>query len=281
MFVENYFLLFLIFILGASISSFISVYVERGSVVGRSICTSCLRKLNFFELIPVISYFFLNGKCRTCKTKIPSKLFIGEIILGIWFLFSYLYFFNIERSEELFVTQTILVWLLGSVFYLLCLEDLENMEVTSKFIYLLLALGILKVILSFIGALSPSFLKEGLGVFFVWDLLVPLLIISPFWLIYFINKNWIGEADPYVFTSLGLFFGTQFSISLFLYSVWFGAAYGIIYLIFINRKIERNIPVPFLPIIFFSTLFILIFNYHFIKISDILLFNEIFSIYFS
>lgn len=267
MFLENYLLLALIFLLGASIASFISVYVERGgedkffSKKNRSICKNCLRKLNFFELIPVFSYIFLRGKCRTCKTEIPKRLFVGELILGLWFLFAFIYFFY-SQSEYIFFV-TLLSWLFGSVFFVLVLEDIDNMEVSQKYLHIFAAIGILMALVNFNLAGN------------IYEILLPLLIFSPFWIIYFINHNWIGEADPYIFTALGLFFGTQFSISLFLYSVWFGAIYGIFYLLMVNKKIERNVAIPFIPIIFFSTLFIIIFNYHIIQISDILFVNEI------
>ncbi len=260
---QEFFLYFLIFILGASLASFILVCIERGnkdkffSLKNKSICQNCLRKLNFFELVPVFSYLLLKGKCKTCKTKIPAKLFIGEITLGVWFLVSYFYF----QPTSIFVL--ILCWIFGSVFFLLSLEDFENMEVSIKFLYFLLFIAFIVNILN-----AKDFL----------DFLVPVLITLPFWLISFLKKDWLGEADPYIFTSVGLFFGTQFLISTILYSVWFGAAYGIFHLAFINKKFEHGVQIPFVPIIFFSTLFVLIFNYHIIKVSDILFIYESFHL---
>ena len=35
----------------------------------RSVCFNCFHKLNVLDLIPIISYIFLKGKCRYCKTK--------------------------------------------------------------------------------------------------------------------------------------------------------------------------------------------------------------------
>ena len=259
-------LFFLIFMLGASFASFISVYIERGkddrffSSKNKSICANCLRKLNYFELIPVFSFIFLRGKCRVCKTKIPTKLFIGEIILGLWFLGSFLFFLELEYGKIYFALSC----LMGSIFYFLALEDYENMEVSTTFVYLFVALGIFTSISKFI--LTGNY----------FAVFVPLLIISPFWLIYIVNKNYIGQADPYIYTALGLFFGTQFALSLFLYSVWIGAAFGIFYLKFINKKFERGIRIPFLPIIFIASIFILITNFHIIKIQDILFINEFF-----
>ena len=249
MILQEIFLYFLIFMFGASVASFIFVFIERGdkkyffSLKNKSICSNCLKRLNFFELIPIFSFLFLKGKCKTCKTKIPKKLFFGEFILGSWFLASFFYLnFTLETNFLNFFFILFFYFIFGSIFFLLTLEDFENMEVSSKFLYALLAISIFANIFNFSN---------------LYNFLFVIFLTLPFWTISFLKKNWLGEADPYIFTSIGLFFGLQFLISDLLYSIWFGAAYGILYLIFINKKFERGIQIPFLPIIFFSTLFIL------------------------
>jgi prepilin signal peptidase PulO-like enzyme (type II secretory pathway) len=204
----------------------------------------------------------------------------GEVILGLWFVGSYLYFgvgFEnlIYGFAEINLFQNIsfvLSLILGSIFFMLVMEDLSDMEVSAKTLYVFCAIGIL-------GALVPLLKGPAVGLGDVVNVIWALVIFSPFWFIYFLgkylNKPMIGEADPYVFTALGLFFGTQFSISLFLYSVWVGSILGIGYLYFVNKKLERNVRIPFLPIIFLACLIILLFNYHVIKIQDILVPNEI------
>ena len=270
MLVQEIFIYFLIFILGASFASFLSVYVERGeqdkffSIKNKSICIKCLRKLNYFELAPVFSFLFLRGKCKTCKTKIPTKLFVGEVVLGVWFLATYFY---VQPVMYIDFINLILIWVFGSVFFLLCLEDLENMEVSTNLLYFFLFLSLVSLGINSVN--SPSLFREA-----VWGV----ILVLPLWFITIFKKNWLGEADPYVFTGIGLLFGVQFLISTILYSVWFGAAYGILYLSFVNKKFERGVQIPFLPIIFFSTLFILIFHYHIIKVSDILFIYESFHI---
>lgn len=90
-------------LIGASVGSFVGVLVDRlprGESIffGRSHCDNCRKKLSFFELIPIISYTFLRGKCSKCKKKIPSRLFIIElssallyIILAWAFMSGYIY----------------------------------------------------------------------------------------------------------------------------------------------------------------------------------------------
>jgi len=52
----------------------------------RSYCPKCNHKLNFLDLIPILSYIFLGGKCRYCKEKIRPRYLIIEALSGIVFL---------------------------------------------------------------------------------------------------------------------------------------------------------------------------------------------------
>ena len=65
-------LYFLVFMLGASVFSFLNVVAYRlplkmSFVHGRSFCPHCKKTLSAFELVPVFSYVFLGGKCRACE----------------------------------------------------------------------------------------------------------------------------------------------------------------------------------------------------------------------
>lgn len=263
---DNLFIFFLVFIFGASLASFICVYLERVSVVGRSQCSFCKRYLSFFELVPIFSYLLLRGKCRSCKAQIPSKLFISELLLGLWFVAVVNYYSYIE-DLPFFLIEVVLACIFGTVFLLLVLEDFEKREVSTSFLYIFFLLGFLNALLSFsFGSIENTLFTTFAS---------PILFVSPFWLIFLINKNLIGEADPLAFSAVALFFGEQFALSNFLYSVWLGTFFGITYILLKYKRLERNIEIPFFPVIFFSTLLILLFDYHIIKISDILVLNEL------
>src|SRR3989344_5493756 len=60
-------------------------------VRGRSKCDSCKHELGFWDLIPLLSYLWLRGRCRYCRKKIPMRNFWVELGLGVgFFLISYL-----------------------------------------------------------------------------------------------------------------------------------------------------------------------------------------------
>ncbi|MBV7257804.1 prepilin peptidase [Pacificimonas sp. WHA3] len=71
-------------ILGAVMGSFIGVVALRtgrddGIVRARSRCDNCRRQLDIWELVPVVSFAVLRGRCRTCKARIAVLLPLLEI----------------------------------------------------------------------------------------------------------------------------------------------------------------------------------------------------------
>lgn len=76
-------------------ASFYHVFVSRREknknfLWGRSHCDSCHRVLKFYELIPVFSYIFLGGRCKTCGEKIGTDKFLAEIFISILSVFAFL-----------------------------------------------------------------------------------------------------------------------------------------------------------------------------------------------
>ena len=87
----DYFLYFIIFCIGAVFGSFFTLAVYRiplGQDVTHthSYCPTCKHKLKFLDLIPILSYTFLGGKCRYCKTKIRPRYILLEIMSGVVFV---------------------------------------------------------------------------------------------------------------------------------------------------------------------------------------------------
>ena len=85
------FLYTIFFMIGAILGSFFTLAVHRipiGQDITheRSYCPKCNHKLTFLDLIPILSYIFLGGKCRYCKNKIRPRYLILEILSGITIL---------------------------------------------------------------------------------------------------------------------------------------------------------------------------------------------------
>ncbi len=76
------------FAIGASIFSFLNVVIYRlprhiQFSLGKSMCTSCGHSLAPNDLIPIISWVSLKGKCRYCGEPISARYTIVESIGGV------------------------------------------------------------------------------------------------------------------------------------------------------------------------------------------------------
>ena len=96
----EYIIYLIFFIIGTLFGSFFTLAVYRipiGKDITheRSYCPNCNHKLNFLDLIPILSYLFLGGKCRYCKKKIRARYLILEIATGVIFT-TYAISFNID-----------------------------------------------------------------------------------------------------------------------------------------------------------------------------------------
>jgi len=82
---------------GALIGSFLNVCIHRlprgtSIVWPASACPTCGRALSWFENIPIVSYAFLRGRCRTCRTPISPRYPIVEALTAAMFGLAWWYY---------------------------------------------------------------------------------------------------------------------------------------------------------------------------------------------
>jgi len=78
------------FLFGLIIGSFLNVCIARipagkSIVLPASACPKCSAPIRPYDNIPVLSYLFLGGKCRKCKTKISVMYPVVELLTGLLF----------------------------------------------------------------------------------------------------------------------------------------------------------------------------------------------------
>ena len=83
--------------MGASVGSFLNVVADRlpsgkSVVTPRSHCQGCARPIPVRDLLPVLSYLSLRGRCRHCREGIPARVIAVEVLVGALFAASYLKF---------------------------------------------------------------------------------------------------------------------------------------------------------------------------------------------
>lgn len=121
--INTIFYLFM-FILGAVLGSFYTLAIYRIPLKQdithtRSYCPKCNHKLNFWDLIPILSYIFLGGKCRYCKQKIRPRYIIIEVTSGLLFLgFAVLLKLNLLQIEISKIIVLVFAILLFSTAYI-------------------------------------------------------------------------------------------------------------------------------------------------------------------
>ena len=108
----------LIFCIGTLFGSFFTLAVYRiplrqDITHTRSYCPNCNHRLEFLDMIPILSYLFLKGKCRYCKQKIRIRYLLLELLSGIIFV---LFAFSIKLSLFTIDRQTLIYFIIGILY---------------------------------------------------------------------------------------------------------------------------------------------------------------------
>ncbi len=159
-------------LLGLAVGSFLNVVIDRvptgGSIISPpSQCDKCQRRLTALELIPILSYIVLKGKCRTCGEIIPLRVLVVEIAAGAVFLLAWVRF---GQSWE-----TLLFSLYGSGLIALAGIDLEHKKIPNLIIYPLIAISLVMIPVFHMNAIW-TMLGGGLlgfGVLFLIAVIAP------------------------------------------------------------------------------------------------------------
>lgn len=73
---------------GLIVGSFLNVAILRHgarSISGRSACMSCGAQIKWYDLLPVLSWIFLRGRCRACGSSISAQYPLVELATGLSF----------------------------------------------------------------------------------------------------------------------------------------------------------------------------------------------------
>ncbi|MBM7608814.1 leader peptidase (prepilin peptidase)/N-methyltransferase [Lysinibacillus composti] len=187
-------------------------------------CTSCNRRLTALDLVPVFSYLFLKGKCRTCGVKISPIYCVTELVTGLLFAFAT---WQLGIVPELFVALLFI-----SLLVIIVVSDIAYMLIPDKILLFFLPFLLIGRLVS---PLTPW-----------WDSLLGAVIgFGILFLIAIISKGGMGGGDIKLFFLIGLVLGTIHTLlTLFLASV-IGMVVGLIVL---KAKGQgRKTPVPFGP----------------------------------
>lgn len=229
-----------IFLIGSIIGSFINVCVHRyksneSFLVPHSHCTNCNHPLRWLDLIPIISWFLLKGKCKYCKHHISFRYPLVEFLTGFLF-FLILYEFS-------FSATTFIYLIAASILIFAAFVDMDIMIIPDR---THLFLAICSVLLLFLQ--PESYLDRVIG---------SICLSLPLFIVAFI-ANSIGYGDIKLLASLGLLLGYQDLLLSFFISSLIGSLVAL-YLIFI-KKYTLKLKIPFGPYLIFSAFISLLYG---------------------
>ncbi len=256
----------LVFGFGAIVGSFLNVVVYRYNtglsiVRGRSRCLSCSKVLSWFELVPVLSFFVFNRRCRNCLTKISWQYPLVEILTGFVFLLIFNFQFPIFNFQfPIFnffsIFKLFYDWTIFSLLIAIAVYDLRHKIIPDGLVYTF-------IILSFFRAfgyatIEPvaggAFGAAGLSKILTNPISIGLLFFLAFALFWLISEGrWMGLGDAKLALGIGWFLPFPQNLSAVISAFWLGAITGI-FLLFLNRKkITLKSEIPFAPFLVLGT----------------------------
>lgn len=177
--------------MGLVIGSFLNVCIYRiphhqDIVFDRSHCSQCGQTIRWFDLIPVISYLILGGKCRFCQTKLSIQYPIIELLNAVAYV-------GIVGMKGLSY-EAALLCLLFSTLLVISLIDYRYQRIPNGINLFLLVVAVL-----YVGLISKDYVSALLGAVIVS---LPLLIVA------LVTKG-IGLGDVKLMAVCGLLLGWQ------------------------------------------------------------------------
>lgn len=220
----------LFFLYGIVIGSFLNVYIYRTPIKeslihGNSHCTSCNTKILKRDLIPILSWIFLKGKCRACGAKISVRYPFVEFLNGILYLISFL-IFGISSAS-------ILCCIVMSVLICLTFIDIDHRIVLDRLIVFLFALAVIDM-LAYLKIIP--FLSESISNANIYERIIGFFAISvPIFIIGGITGG-MGGGDVKLFAAVGFLLGWKYSLLILLISSITASIFGIIIIIIRKRR---------------------------------------------
>ena len=182
------------FLLGSALGSFYNVLglriVKHESIIKpRSHCEKCGHVLKWYEMIPILSFIFLNGRCRNCKTKLSWLYLFSEVFCGLLFAISY-YSFG-------FSYNLLIALIISSLLIIVTVSDLTYMIIPDRFIIIS---SVLILIIKLIGYGPKELLYSILSGIISFGVMYLIMQFGSF----LFKKETMGGADVKLMFTVGI-----------------------------------------------------------------------------
>ncbi len=263
-----------IFISGLFVGSFLNVVADRivkekSFIKGRSECESCKRTLKTFDLVPLLSYVFLKGKCKYCKDKISLYYPLSELLTGLSFV-GLAYYVGIFVTPINYYALVIYIYFLivACIFIILFLTDAKYRLLPNKITKFGIIFVLVFLVFNFAYTAGYSYyqlknddfgkylLQSGYWhqqVFYIlrsmgYTAISTIAIGLFFWFLTKIKKGRaMGGGDVKLAILIGLFNGFPFNLLGIFLGFLTGAVYSIALMILRKKKLKDTVAFgPFL-----------------------------------
>lgn len=231
----------LLFIIGLVSASFLNALLYRidneykypDIFIKGSHCEKCNKQLNWYELIPVLSYILFKGKCKKCGYSIPFYYPLSELFLGLGFAGVYL-----TELNPYFYFLVIFLFIMSYF-------DRLYHGVYKSVIHLFLLFSVIVSIVLLINGNFPSIsllfaIFTSLAVFLTGKVL----------------KKPFGIGDILVLLGLGFVLSpVQYLVFIYIFLIL-----AFVYVVFglLRRKITLKSKIPLLPFMFLAIVLMVI-----------------------
>jgi prepilin signal peptidase PulO-like enzyme (type II secretory pathway) len=205
---------------------------------GRSMCPKCRHELTARDLVPVLSWVFLNGKCRYCHKPISPQYPLVELATAGVFLASYVWWpqvFDAPQKAVFVLWLAILTGLMALLVY-----DARWSLLPNRIIYPVAAIAAVQAVIAILSADEPVRALAG-------TLLGVLVGGGVFYALFQVSKGkWIGGGDVKLGFLLGLIVAGPGRAVLF---IFFGSLLGSLVSIplLATGRLKRTSVIPFGP----------------------------------
>lgn len=242
----------ILFVFGTLFGSFLNVVGLRWDLSGglsrfggRSKCPHCGKTLTWYELVPIVSFLILRGKCRDCKGSISYQYPFIEILTGL-----------------VFATVPLMFIPVFSIYIVILIYDIRYKIIPDTLVYT-------SIVLSFLVTLlfgHPSGLDWLAGP-------ILFLFFGSIW--FFSGGRAMGFGDAKLGLSVGLLLGLAEGISAMVLAFWIGATFALIYM-FLNKmnflknskSLTMKSEVPFAPFIILGAWISTVFSLNIFNVSS-------------
>lgn len=217
-----------VFLFGASIGSFLNVCIyrlpkEESLIKRNSHCMTCGEEIKRRDLIPIVSWCILRGKCRSCGAPISPRYTVVELLNAVLYLLIFIYFDVMQTPMH-----AILVCLLYSALIVVFFMDWDTQLISNYVVIFIAVLAVLEFLFSdynyiidrFEVPVENPYISQIIGAFAVS---IPLLLIE------LLSKGKaMGRGDVYLMAACGLFLGVKGAVVAIFIGLITGSVAGLI-----------------------------------------------------